>query len=87
MKIPLSRPDVGEAEISSIVDVLRSGRLSIGPKVEEFERMLADYTGVKYAVAVNSGTSARRPSVLWLQPIAFCMRARIRYSSTSTLFP
>jgi perosamine synthetase len=58
MKIPLSRPDVGEAEISSIVDVLRSGRLSIGPKVEEFERMLADYTGVKYAVAVNSGTSA-----------------------------
>jgi perosamine synthetase len=58
VKIPLSKPDIGEAEISSIVEVLRSGRLSIGPKVEEFERQLAAYSGVKYAVAVNSGTSA-----------------------------
>jgi perosamine synthetase len=54
----LSKPDIGEVEISSIVEVLRSGRLSIGPKVEEFEQQLATYSGMKYAVAMNSGTSA-----------------------------
>jgi perosamine synthetase len=58
VKIPLSKPDIGESEIGSIVEVLRSARLSIGPKVDEFERQLAAYAGVKYAVAVNSGTSA-----------------------------
>ena len=58
MKIPLSKPDIGEVEISSIVEVLRSGRLSIGPKVEEFEQQLATYSGMKHAVAMNSGTSA-----------------------------
>jgi len=58
MKIPLSKPDIGEAEITSVVGVLRSGRLSLGPKVEEFERKFASYAGTKYAVATNSGTSA-----------------------------
>jgi perosamine synthetase len=58
VKIPLSKPDIGEAEISCVLEVLRSGRLSIGPKVDEFEHQLAAYAGVKHAVAVNSGTSA-----------------------------
>jgi perosamine synthetase len=58
MKIPLSKPDIGETEIASVVEVLRSGRLSLGPKVEEFERKFASYAGTKYAVATNSGTSA-----------------------------
>jgi perosamine synthetase len=58
VKVPLSKPDIGEAEISSVVEVLRSGRLSIGPKVEEFEQQLASYAGAKYGVAMNSGTSA-----------------------------
>jgi len=57
MRIPLSAPDVTEAEIESVVKVLRSPRLSLGPKLEEFERNIAEYTGAKYAVAVNSGTS------------------------------
>ena len=58
MKIPLSKPDIGEAEITNVVEVLRSGRLSLGPKVEEFEQKFAFYAGTKYAVATNSGTSA-----------------------------
>jgi perosamine synthetase len=58
MKIPLSKPDIQESEISSVVEVLRSGRLSLGPKLEEFEKKFAEYIGVKHAVAVNSGTSA-----------------------------
>lgn len=57
MKIPLSAPDITETEISAVVEVLRSPRLSLGPKLAEFERNVADYAGTKHAVAVNSGTS------------------------------
>lgn len=57
MRIPLSAPDVSEAEIDAVVEVLRSPRLSLGPKLEEFERNAAEYTGTRHAVAVNSGTS------------------------------
>jgi perosamine synthetase len=57
MKIPLSRPDVTEDDIEAVVEVLKTPYLSLGPKIEEFERKLAQYVGSKYAVAVNSGTS------------------------------
>ena len=55
--IPLSAPDITETEIAAVVETLRSNRLSLGPKLLEFERALADYANVKHAVAVNSGTS------------------------------
>ena len=55
--IPLSAPDITEQEISAVVEVLRGSRLSLGPKLEEFEERFAAYIGVPYAVAVNSGTS------------------------------
>ena len=58
MNIPLSQPDIGEREIEMVTRVLRSGRLSIGPFVEEFEQRFAEYTGRAYAVAVSSGTAA-----------------------------
>lgn len=58
MKIPLARPDITEREIEAVVAVLRTPRLSLGPKLEEFEGKLAQYAGVRHAVAVNSGTSA-----------------------------
>jgi perosamine synthetase len=57
MRIPLSAPDISESEINHVIEVLRSPRLSLGPKLEEFERNVAEYTGTKHAVAVNSGTS------------------------------
>jgi perosamine synthetase len=56
--IPLSQPDVTEADVQAVVDVLRTPWLSLGPKLPEFEEKLADYVGCRYAVAVNSGTSA-----------------------------
>jgi perosamine synthetase len=56
--IPLAQHDVRPEDIAAVVDVLKSNRLSLGPKVEAFERALAAVAGVKYAVAVNSGTSA-----------------------------
>jgi perosamine synthetase len=58
MEIPLARPEITEKEIEAVVAVLRTPNLSLGPKLEEFERRLADYVGTKYGVAVNSGTSA-----------------------------
>jgi dTDP-4-amino-4,6-dideoxygalactose transaminase len=58
MRIPLSAPDITEAEIAAVSAVLRTSRLSLGPKLEEFERSLASYIGTSHAVAVNSGTSA-----------------------------
>lgn len=58
VKIPLTKPYTSEEEERAVIEVLRSGWLMQGEKVAEFERMLADYVGVKHAVAVNSGTSA-----------------------------
>jgi perosamine synthetase len=58
MRIPLSSPDIGQAEIDAVVAVLRSGRLSLGEKLEEFESECASYTGAPYAVAASSGTAA-----------------------------
>ena len=57
MKIPLSQPDITEAEIEAVTAVLRTPRLSLGPKLEEFEQGIAAYVGVPHAVGVNSGTN------------------------------
>jgi len=58
MRIPLSAPDITEADISAVSAVLRTSRLSLGPQLETFEVSLARYIGASHAVAVNSGTSA-----------------------------
>ena len=55
--IPLSNPDITEAEIQAVVDVLHTDRLSIGPQLEAFESACAARAGKKYGVGVNSGTS------------------------------
>ena len=57
MKIQLSAPDISLAEIEAVVEVLRSSRLSLGPKLEEFEHAVAIYTGAPNAIGVSSGTA------------------------------
>jgi perosamine synthetase len=57
MKVQLAKPDISQKEIDSVVEVMKSGILSIGPKVKEFEKKIEDYLGIKHAIAVNSGTS------------------------------
>lgn len=64
--IPLSRPDLSEIEIEAVLDVLRSGRLSIGPVQEEFEALVARRTGRSHAVAVSSGTAGLHLSLIAL---------------------
>ena len=56
--IPLARPDLGPREEELVLEVLRSGRLSLGPMLERFERVFAEWLGVADAVAVSSGTAA-----------------------------
>jgi perosamine synthetase len=55
--IPLARPELGAREEELVLEVLRSGRLSLGPMGERFERAFAEWLGVEDAVAVSSGTT------------------------------
>lgn len=57
-QVPLMRPWLGEEEIEAVAEVMRSGSISQGPKVIEFEEMVADFVGAKYAVATNACTSS-----------------------------
>jgi dTDP-4-amino-4,6-dideoxygalactose transaminase len=55
--VPLSGAYLGEREEELVLEVLRSGRLSLGPMIERFEEMIAERVGAPYAVAVSSGTA------------------------------
>lgn len=83
--IPYGRQNISEADIQSVVDVLRSDFLTQGPAVPAFEKAVADYCGAKHAVAVNSATSALHIAclalgvgsgdVVWTTPITFVASA------------
>jgi perosamine synthetase len=64
--VRLAWPDVGAEEAAEVAEVLRSGYLTMGPKVAELERLLAGACGVEHAVAVSSGTAALHLAVLAL---------------------
>ena len=56
-EIPLARPLLDEREEELVLEVLRSGRLSLGPTIERFEELIAERVGAPYAAAVSSGTA------------------------------
>ncbi len=58
MTVPLSSPDLTAAERAAVLEVLEGTTLSLGPRLVEFERAVQRRTGARYAIAVNSGTSA-----------------------------
>lgn len=58
MRIPLARPDIGKDEIEAVLKTMKSGWVSQGKRVEQFEKSFAKYCGVKHGVAVNTGTAA-----------------------------
>lgn len=64
--IPLARPLMGEEELEEVRAVLESGQLSQGPKVAEFEAMVAEVTGARYAFATSSCTTALHLSLVAL---------------------
>lgn len=57
MKVPFSPPDITEEEIAEVVDTLRSGWITTGPKTKEFERQIAEWCQTKQAVCLNSATA------------------------------
>jgi UDP-4-amino-4,6-dideoxy-N-acetyl-beta-L-altrosamine transaminase len=79
--IPYGRQDISEADIQAVIDVLKSDYLTQGPVVPAFEQAIATYCNVKYAVAVNSATSALHIAclalgvgegdIVWTSPITF----------------
>ncbi|HVF79892.1 MAG TPA: DegT/DnrJ/EryC1/StrS family aminotransferase [Solirubrobacteraceae bacterium] len=56
--VPLADVIVDDADLQAVVDTYRSGWLSMGPRIEEFEASFAEYVGVRHAIAVSSGTAA-----------------------------
>lgn len=83
--IPYGKQDISQQDIDAVVDVLKSDFLTQGPKVPVFESALTSHTGAKYAVAVNSATSALHIACmalelgegdwLWTSPITFVASA------------
>ena len=55
--IPLAKPHIDKKDIKEVKKVLKSGCLSLGPKIKEFEKRFADYIGTNHAIAVSSGTA------------------------------
>ena len=85
MFIPYGKQNISQQDIDVVVNVLQSDFLTQGPQVPLFEKTVAEYVGAKYALAVNSATSAlhiaclalglKRGDVLWTSPITFVASA------------
>ncbi len=83
--IPYGRQSIDDDDIAAVVEALRSDFITQGPAIEEFERTVAEYCGVKHAVAVSNGTAALHVAVLaaglragerlWTSPITFVASA------------
>ena len=58
MNVPFSPPDIAQLEIDNVVEVLKSGWITTGPKTKEFENKIAEYCETEKAVCLNSATAA-----------------------------
>jgi dTDP-4-amino-4,6-dideoxygalactose transaminase len=58
LSVPFSPPDITDAEINAVVETLKSGWITTGPKTKEFEKKIAEYVGAARAVCLNSATAA-----------------------------
>lgn len=65
-QVPMALPDITESEVQAAAEVVRSKRLAMGPKIKEFEKVFANYTGRKHAIAVSSGTAGLHLSLMAL---------------------
>jgi perosamine synthetase len=64
MQIPMSSPEITDADIAAVNEVLSTPYLSIGPQIDAFEEQLAAYVGTRYAVGVSSGTAGLHLAVI-----------------------
>ena len=63
--IPMSLPDLTDAERQAVVAVLQTPNLSMGSQIDQFEAAMARFTGARHAIGVNSGTAGLH---LWCGP-------------------
>jgi len=85
IKVPYGRQSINQADIDSVIQVLRSDFLTQGPSVPAFENAISEYCKVKYTIAVNSATSAlhiaclslgvKQGDLVWTSPITFVASA------------
>ncbi|MBS4899231.1 MAG: DegT/DnrJ/EryC1/StrS family aminotransferase [Clostridiales bacterium] len=61
--IPFSPPDIGEGEVEEVIEALRSGWITTGPRTKELERQVADFCGTEKAACLNSSTAAMELSL------------------------
>jgi dTDP-4-amino-4,6-dideoxygalactose transaminase len=83
--LPFALPELGEAELNEIKEVLASGWITTGPKAAQFEREFGRYVGAKFAVAVNSCTSAMHLSLeaAGLQPGDYVLTTPYTFAATA----
>lgn len=95
--LPYGRQSVDEADIRSVVEVLKSDWLTTGPKVAEFEDAFADFVGARYAVSLSSGTAALHAAAFAagltegdeaiVTPMTFCATANcVLYQGATPVF-
>jgi dTDP-4-amino-4,6-dideoxygalactose transaminase len=95
--LPFALPSIGEEEIREVVDTLRSGWLTTGPKTHRFEQEFARFVGAKHALAVNSATaglhlaldaiSLKPDDIVFTSPLTFTATAEVvRYFGARPMF-
>lgn len=86
-KIPFSPPDIGEEEISSVTEVLKSGWITTGPKTKDFEKRIADYCKVEKSVCLNSATACMEMTlrVLGVGPGDEIITSAYTYSASASV--
>lgn len=95
--LPFALPSIGEEEIEEVVDTLRSGWLTTGPKTHRFEREFARFVGARHALAVNSATAGLHlaldaiglgpEDIVFTSPLTFTATAEVvRYFGARPMF-
>src|SRR5919197_1223037 len=95
--LPFALPSIGEAEIAEVVDTLRSGWLTTGPKTHRFEREFAEFVGARHALAVSSATAGlhlaldaiglQQDEIVLTSPLTFTATAEVvRYFGARPMF-
>ena len=64
--IPFSPPDISENEVQGVVEALKSGWITTGPKTKEFEKKIAEFCGTSKAVCLNSATACEESILRFL---------------------
>jgi len=85
--LSLAIPDISEQEVYEVIDSLKTGWISVGPKVKRFEEEFAEYHGVKHAIATSSCTTALlvAAKVLGIEPGDYVIVPTITWQSTANI--